>query len=159
MAEIAAPGITDPGFGWRDSKAFSTRPSGSPQLRLFLDLIFRICQNSFSPQMANGLLPPRSSSQSEPPRGPSGTTLGGGRRRKRWHKHVFKLGAFCQEALRALRTGFGGIGSRDFGERQERGRSSSSGHTRQTAGGKMGAKAGLVSRRNWILVCSSKLMN
>lgn len=158
MAEIAAPGITDPGFGWRDSKAFSTRPSGSPQLRLFLDLIFRICQNSFSPQMANGLLPPRSSANLSLPVAPPAPHLEGGGGGN-VGTNVFKLGAFCQEALRALRTGFGGIGSRDFGERQERGRSSSSGHTRQTAGGKMGAKAGLVSRRNWILVCSSKLMN
>lgn len=85
LAEIATPGVTALGFDWRDSKASSTHPSGSPQLRLFLDCGSRICQNSSSHkwQMAPT---PRSSSQSESLSGPSGTTL---RLRRRKHgQHI-----------------------------------------------------------------------
>lgn len=84
LAEIATPRVTALGFDWRDSKAFSTQPSGSPQLRLFLDCGSRICQNSFSHkwQMAPT---PRSSSQSESLRGPSGTMLRLWRRKRGQH--------------------------------------------------------------------------
>lgn len=131
-AEIAALRTTDPGFGWQDGKAFSTQPSGSPQLRLFLDCVSRICQNSFSHKWQVAPTP-RSSSQSEPPRGPSGTHTagyGGGR--------IGKYMCSNLGALWALRAQFPS--------------------TADSGGSKGGRKAGLVLQRNCIPVCPSKLV-